>query len=90
MPPTRQEQSDRDLGRRALIEHGHALGTATCRSCGDPIELADRLKTAGYCRECFEELKHGVIPKVIDPTMQAHSKHLTPRQAAKLGKTTGG
>lgn len=61
-----------------------------CRACKDPIEREDLVHTDGYCRECYEEIAKGIIPMVTGPTHQAHASHLTPRQAAKLGSTTGG
>ncbi len=61
-----------------------------CRACGDWIKKDDRTKTDGYCRVCYEEITKGIIPNVIGPQYQSLASHLTPRQAAKLGRTTGG
>ena len=57
-----------------------------CRACGDPVAE----KGDGHCRECRDELINGVIPNVLGPIHQSHASHLTPRQAVKLEKTTGG
>jgi len=61
-----------------------------CKSCGDPLTSEDIQKRKGWCEECFEEIEHGVVPAALGPTLQSHASHLTPRQAAKLGKTDGG
>lgn len=64
------------------------MNCCNCQACGDAIADDDLKETKGYCRECYEEVFHGSIPLVTGPQYQSLASHLTPRQVAKLGKTS--
>lgn len=61
-----------------------------CRACRDPIAEDDLDTTDGFCRECYDEISYGKVGLPPGKGQQGLAEHLTPRQAAKLGETTGG
>lgn len=62
---------------------------AACKACKDYIPPSQQVDLEGYCVDCFNEKKKGVLPHVTDPTLKPTGTGTVLRQQIGRGKTNG-